>query len=121
MKLDNDCIRDILLYIEENTTDENCFVSVNKLKSDLSKYSSDTINYHIRQIHQANLVDTVGYGDGVPQDISNLSWEGNIYIANIRDNKVWSIVKEKTKNVASVSFPIIIELAKEAAKKYVGL
>jgi hypothetical protein len=112
MKLDNDCIRDILLYIEEVTTDKLPFVSVDSLKSELKKYSSDTINFHIRQIDQAKLVDAVGYGDGVPQDISNLSWEGNAFIANIRDDKVWSKVKSLTKGLASISIQILNEYAK---------
>lgn len=121
MKLDNDCIRDILLYIEEHTTDECPIVSADDLKSELQKYSSDTINYHIRQIHQAKLVDTVCYGDGVPQDISNLSWEGNTYVANIRDNKIWLNVKEKTKGLSSVAFSILVECAKQEVKRHLSL
>lgn len=121
MRLDHDCIRDILLYIEENTTDEHCFVNCEKLIGDLFKYDEDTINYHVRKIHQAGLVDTVSYGDGVPQDISSLSWDGHSYVDNIRDNKVWSAVKERTKGLASVTFSIIVECAKSEVKKLLHL
>lgn len=115
MRLDNDCIRDILIYVEKHTTYRQPFVSVKDLKYELQKYSSDTINYHISQIHQARLVDTVKYGENVPVDISNLSWEGNAYIANIRDDKVWSKIKFLIKGISSISMPVLIEYAKTVA------
>jgi hypothetical protein len=121
MRLDPDCIRDILLYIEEHTTDANPFVSTDELKSNLNKYNSDKINYHIRQIDQAGLVDSVDYAEGVPQDISSLSWEGNAYIANIRDDNIWAKVKGRIKGLPSVAFSILIECAKEEVKKYIHL
>ncbi|WP_123053126.1 DUF2513 domain-containing protein [Clostridium sp. JN-1] len=119
MRLNNDCIRDILLYIEEHTTDEYPFVSVSDLKSKLQKYSSDVINYHVRQIDQANLVNSVSYADDAPQDIAGLSWEGNIYISNIRDDKVWSKLKDATKHLASVSLPVLIEKAPDIVKHFI--
>ncbi|MDP4144133.1 MAG: DUF2513 domain-containing protein [Bacillota bacterium] len=119
MRLDHDCIREILLYIEKNTTDEFCCVSAQDLRSKLQpKYSEDTINYHVRKIHQACLVDDVFYAENAPQDISCLSWEGHEYIDNIRDNKVWSNVKEKTKTLASASLPILAEYAKKEIFKF---
>ena len=121
MKLNNDCIRDILLYIEKVTTDENPVVSVDNLKLELHKYSSDTINFHIRQIHQAKLVDSVMYADDEPQEVSNLSWEGNSYVVNIRDDKIWSNVKNKTKGLSSVAFSILVECAKQEVKKLLYL
>lgn len=120
MKLNHDCIRDILLFIEENVTEENDCVDVSNLTESLkSKYDIDTIYYHIRQIHKAGLVDDVSYGDGNPMFISDLSWEGHSYVDNIRDNKVWAKVKEKTKGIASASLPVLIEYAKMAVISYI--
>lgn len=119
MRLNHDCIRDILLYIEKHTTDQLPIVSTENLIVDLQKhYDADTINYHIRQIHKGNLVDNVFYAEGVPQDICDLSWEGRKYVDNIRDPKVWMKLKEATKHLESVSLPIITAMAPEIIKHF---
>lgn len=119
MRLNHDCIRDILLYIEENTTYSNFSVIADDLMEYLnSKYDAETINYHIRQIHQAKLVDDVNYPEGLPHEISSLSWQGHEYIDNIRDNKVWKKLKDTSKNLASVSLPVLIKMAPDVIKTF---
>lgn len=117
MRLNNDCIRDILLYIERNTTDEMPFINAENLINDLQqKYDKGTINYHVRQIDKAGLVDDVYYSEDEPDTISDLSWEGHNFINNIRDNNVWSKLKESTKHLGSVSLPVLIEKAPDIIK-----
>lgn len=118
MKLNNDCIRDILLYVEKNTTYEYPFASVEDLISRLTQYDKDTINYHIRKAHQGGLIDAINYRDGVPLDISFLSWKGHEYIDTIRDGKVWEKLKDSTKNIASVSLPLLVKLAEDVIKSF---
>ena len=50
MKLNPDCIRDILLYVELNS-DLRHFISISpsNLPTELEKYSSDEVMYHIKQ------------------------------------------------------------------------
>lgn len=119
MRLNHDCIRDILLYIEENTTDELDTLSSSDLISNLqSKYNEDTINYHLRKIHTAGLVDDILYSEGIPHCISSLSWEGHAYVDNIRDDKVWKKLKDISKSITSVSLPILIETAADVVKSF---
>lgn len=119
MRLNHDCIRDILLYIEKNTTDEIGTIDAETLISDLScKYDEGTINYHVRQIHKANLVDDVFYADDVPDTICGLSWDGHCYMDNIRDNKVWDKLKELSEGVSSIGLPVLIEYAKREVLKF---
>lgn len=97
MRLNYDCIRDILLTIEEVTTFDKNFEfyrdSDNLL---LSKYQPEEILYHIKQLNLAGLL----YGHGHMQDgdiiIDDLSWEGHDFLNNIRNQDVWN----KTKNLA---------------------
>lgn len=110
MRLNNDCIRDVLLYIEDNTDYKKRFINIDKLLTDLD-YDENTLFYHISMISQANLVDKVVYADNKPISTSSLSWNGHQYLDNIRDDKVWSMVKDKTKNLASVSLNVLIPLA----------
>lgn len=120
MRLNYDCIRDILLYIEDNTDYENDYVSSDELLTNLS-YDKNTLFYHIDMIYQAELVDNVCFGDDEPQIISKLSWEGHQYLDNIRDNGIWKIVKEKTNSVGSLSLKLLIPLAESVIKQKLGL
>lgn len=118
MRLNHDCLRDILLYIEENTSDKVNTISIKKLISDLPEYDKDTIFYHIRQIGNAGLVDHVGYGEGLPIDTTCLSWQGHEYVDNIRDNKIWSKIKSSTKGFASISMPLLVKYAETVAMSF---
>lgn len=118
MKLNNDCIRDILLFIESNTDFEKLFIDPDALVNSLQSYDKNTIYYHIRMISQANLVDNVLFAGNEPYTISSLSWEGHQYLDNIRDDKVWKLLKEKTNQLSSVSLKILISLAPKLIEKY---
>lgn len=116
MRLNNDCIRDILLYVEKNTTYEYPFISAEDLISRLKEYDEDTINYHITKAHQGGLIDVINYRNKVPLDVSFLSWKGHEYIDAIRDDKVWEKLKNSTKDIASVSLPILVKLSEDVIK-----
>jgi hypothetical protein len=120
MRLNHDCIRDILLFVEENVNQENNGVKVSHLISAMqTKYDEYTINYHIIQLNDANLFKHVIITDGaIPLFITDLSYEGHEYMDNIRDNKIWSNVKAKTKGLSSVAFSILVECAKQEVKNY---
>lgn len=117
MRLNNDCIREILLYIEENTTYTKSAINVDNLVNNLN-YDEETIFYHVSLISQANLVDRVTFADNRPFFISKLSWEGHQYIDNIRDTKAWTFIKSKTEKLSSISLSLLIQLAPELIKQY---
>lgn len=110
MRLDHDCIRDILLYIEENTSYENsiCFDDICSFFS--VKYSEDVILYHVDKITEANFVSTF-YASDAPQEISSLTWTGHEYLDNIRDKSVWEKLKQS--GLSSMSLDIAKDLAQE--------
>lgn len=120
MRLNYDCIRDILIYIEDNTDYENEYVSSDELLTNLS-YDKNTLFYHVDMISQAELVDDVFYAEDEPQEVSRLSWEGHQYLDNIRDNGIWKIVKEKANSVGSLSLKLLIPLAESVIKQKLGL
>lgn len=105
MKLDHDCVRDILLWLEENCQ----FAGPQRPKTVVqelsSKYEASQIKYCIQLLTQIGYINggitiaPAGPGHVVvePHDIQNLTWEGHEYLDTIRDSTVW----EKTKDVAS--------------------
>ena len=118
MKLNINCIRDILLTVEKNCDFETPW-EYQEDSSDsefLSNYSHEEIVYHISQAEKSDLIDGVDYFEcGSDIYISDLTPKGHEFLANIRNDTVWKKVLSKA---SGASLPIIIEVAKEAAKKY---
>ena len=113
MKLNIDCIRDILLTIEEKTGYDNPMI-YNPTMADyklLNNYDWQEIMYHIIQCKNANLIDCdePDLYDNVL--IRDLTIEGHKFIANIRDNNNWNKVKGIAKNAGSFSIDVIKDIA----------
>ncbi len=122
MRLNYNCIRDILLYVEDNTTFENNAIDATELTDYFKdKYEVGTIYYHIKMIAQANFVDDVTWSNGEPEDISCLSWEGHQYLDSIRDDSIWQSVTEKIKPLKSIPLEMIVPIATEFIKQKLGM
>ena len=99
MRLNPDCIRDILLETETGS-----FRIMSSLRhketpfSDyefLNKYSFDEVSYHLNLCELMNFVKlskALGY-----TDVIDLNPEGHFFLADIRDSNIWN----KTKSTAS--------------------
>ena len=114
MKLNPDCIRDILLTIEEVTDylNEWTFDSKSMNAPLLSKYSYDEIVYHISQCDKAGLIDgSKIYFGACAGVVSDLSPYGHQFLADIRSDNVWHNVKEVSKKVGSNSLQAIMQIA----------
>ena len=121
MRLNIECVRDILLFIEKSTDNDSLSVSSEKIISALTDYSNSDIYYHIRQIHKYKYVDNVFYADNEPLIIGGLTPDGRDFVDNIRDNKVWSYTKKALSSISSVSLPILGSLAEKQVSKILGL
>ena len=111
MRLNPDCIRDILIYIESKTDSEIDCVDFEELVSALYNYDENTLHYHVNQISNFNLVHDVFYADNKPNFISDLSPEGHEFLANIRSNTNWNKIKKTYNKVGSESLGAIKEIA----------
>jgi len=117
MKLNMDCIRDILITVEEHSD----FYNQTEYKAEepfetLSAYSHEEIIYHIRQCDNYGLIYEVHYYDGgAHADILDLTPSGHDFLANIRNSSVWKKVLSKA---ASASLPVLMEVAKETAMSH---
>jgi len=117
MKLNHDCIRDIILFIEDTTTASIPYVLVINIQNHLNSiYDNETINYHVLFIGSAHLVEKVSVADNnIPLTVWDLTPLGHDYAGNIRDTKVWSKLKSVTSKLASISLPVLIEKSSEIA------
>ncbi len=111
MRLNPDCIRDILLYVEENIDSKKIAVSTETLINSLTSYDENTIHYHVQQIDKFNFVDRVAYGSGIPILIFDLSPNGHEFLAHIRSNNNWNKTKDIAKNIGVTSLDAFIQIA----------
>lgn len=113
MKLNIDCIRDILLTIEEETGYEK-YMTYNPNQQNyklLNNYEGNEIMYHILQCKNANLIECEKIDLAGNVLIKDLTIEGHKFIANIRENNNWNKVKDISKKVGAASIDVIKDIA----------
>jgi len=126
VKLNYDCIRDILLTIEEipNRKDELILANFKSYKK-LSKYNEDEIQYNALKLLQEEYVTGLKIsGDNTTTVLflTDLTWSGHELLNNIRSETVFNQTKEKIiKSVGSASLTIFQQLASAIVLKTLGL
>ncbi len=114
MKLNQDCIRDLLLYLEENLTYDN-FITINSIK--IKDYSSIDLIYTADKLIEAGYLECIrrhSLDDECPTIIAkSITYKGHQFLDNIRDDKVFV----KTKSVLSSLKFVSIEVFSETASK----
>ena len=113
MKLNPDCIRDTLLYLEENLT-------VNLAKKNFEPIQLETIQEHFADTYDAEDVWYTIYnllqvrfieGDVAKAGsmkmfwcpIENITWQGHQFLNTIRPKTIWEATKDKAKQIGGMS------------------
>lgn len=114
MKLNPDCIRDILFEIEDVTTFDNCFEYYPESHPEsgrLSEHSVDEIVYHIRQCDLHGLLYRTDSDMQGNVSVMDLSPAGHDFIANIRSESIWNDVKSVGTTVGAKSINALTQIA----------
>lgn len=123
MKLNYDCIRDVLLYLEENLRlDENLSfqtISFDKLypAESLASYSREDIFYTLYNLDEVGFIDAeIQYGNDGPYYayVENITYAGHEFLSVIRPKKVWDKTKSFLSQIGTASIPIILEYASKS-------
>lgn len=111
MKLIHECVRDIMLDLEENLT-LNGSIDSNKLESRLSSYSHSDIYYNCQKLKKAGYIKVEFFLDS-SYCVTNITYNGHLFLDTIRDDGIWKKIKSKTSKLASVSLPILQQVGTE--------
>lgn len=114
MKLNPDCIRDILLSVEAATDSERVFryTAGKDNHKHLSKYTHNEIYYHMRQCSAAGLLDGFTPCDGgTLVIIGDLTPDGHEFLANVRKDSIWNSIKEVSGKIGSNSLGALMQIA----------
>ena len=119
MKLDPDCIRDVLLYLEENLSYnhdsngsiEHNSITMHKISEDLHNekgYEIDDVNYSIEKLLEIRYIipatELRGHNNSILYcPIYDISYIGHIFLGTIRPKSIWEATKTKAKQIGGIS------------------
>lgn len=114
MKLNPDCIRDLLLEIEDKSPDihsEIVFYTDTREEGRLARYSFSEIEYHLNQCwlsgyfatYKTDIVDNIHVG--------YLSPAGHQFLADVRSDSVWNHTKAIAGKIGSYSLDVLSKIA----------
>lgn len=116
MKLNPDCVRDTLLYLEENLA-LNCknntfeFITLDQLTTGMlekyNQYTEEDIWYTVYNLKQVRFIEgrikDAGNQKMMFCDIENISWSGHQFLSTVRPDSIWEATKNKAKEIGGMS------------------
>ncbi len=119
MTLDADCLRDVLIYLEDNLTlsDNGVYnnISTYTICGGLSdKYTHPQIRYTVDRLEEAGFIKTCfnGVKDGAKiKQVYAITYEGHIFLDSIKPASAWSKIKSIASKIGYVSVPILSNAA----------
>lgn len=114
MKIDNECVRNILFAIEEKSSFKHpCrLIFLCSKEPKLSLYDDDKIDYHLRYMEMKGLIYNPTDYDKDGYDLTPL---GHEFAANIRDESNWNKIKGISANIGFASLKVITAIAEGVA------
>lgn len=110
MKLNPDCIRDILLCVEAVEFDEP--IEFSEIVEKLDKYEVEEVLYHINQCEYNNFFTKINhFAQSYNGRIFDLTPKAHEFLANIRSDNVWNKIKEKALKAGSIALPVLQKVA----------
>lgn len=112
MKLDIDCVRDVLLEFEELPF--GCHTPCD-FPNSISKYGDNTVEYTLSKLQEGGFItaNISKMQDGSPNflGIYDITFSGHQFLETIRNNKVWGKTKNVAGKVGCNAFSIITQIA----------
>lgn len=128
MKLDIDCMRDVLGYLIDNLVIESdefsyekrfAYIDMKELyDSDGLAYNDNTIFYSVYNLRQCNYIDAKPIGvESRPSNmhIYNVTYAGHQFYETIRDKTVWEKTKSAAKTAGNQSLKMLGSIAEHFA------
>ncbi|MBS1063604.1 DUF2513 domain-containing protein [Gluconobacter wancherniae] len=115
MRRDMDLVRQLLLKLEsiKKGPHEVFLLSGNSEVVAVEGRTSDEIYFHLTKIEEAGFLERVGGGAMTAVSFRALSWKGQEFLDNIREDSIWQKTKEKA---GSASFDVLSAIAKAILK-----
>lgn len=142
MKLNIDCVRDIMLWVESVTTptafaqyvdvdmvEANSFMYLSESEKPapdslqlnlLENYSNEELVYHINYCLEADLLTQIQSNDAAVIIIKDLTPNGHEFIGNIRDAKSFQAVKKICKLIGVETVKSVVSISSQNTFQNIG-
>ena len=113
MMINFDCVRDVLLYIEENN-DFDKYINSNEVIDNLkNKYSYKEIMYTINQLHLNKFINIIDASciDRSQYIIKCITPNGHDFICEIKNKSNWNKIKNIAKKLGKTSINGLFQTA----------
>ncbi|QHM55684.1 DUF2513 domain-containing protein [Leuconostoc mesenteroides] len=111
MRLNQDAVRDILLFVESNLEFNKFFNLKDFYEAEtLKKYDNDTIKYTLLKLSETDYLHSnplISNNDLRDFSTGMLTWEGHEFLDTVRDKEVWSKTKAVSSKLESVSIGML--------------
>lgn len=125
MKLNHECVRSIMLELEEKLTLEQNLYLPQLLELETSKkYGKDTSVYTVLKLIEADFINgsrKFASDKIIHVGVSSITWDGHEFLDNIRDKNVWEKTKEKASGFNTISISILSGIAQSYISSKLGL
>lgn len=114
MKLNVDCMRDVLGYLQDMPL--NAYKNVNELCSELTAYDHDDVQYTCLKLYEAGMISVVTMDtDNIPlpniEYIYDITYQGHQFWAKIKDESRWKGIKKVLPTIRDYSIDAINAVA----------
>jgi len=119
MRRDLDLVRAILIAIENSD-----HVPLGWVDIDVRGHDPDTISYHLAIMNEGGLIEAkdLSSDDGYEWKPVRLTWAGHEFLANAKDEGIWSTTKKLAgEGLKSISFGVFQDLLAAVVRQHLGL
>ena len=109
MRLNPDCIRDIILHIEENSTLHSLFER-SVIHDALSNYDAHVIDYHVVYLSEAKYIKGLQRFLGGDYILQDLTPDGHKFAQDIRNDNIWEKTKSKANAIGAFSLDTLQQI-----------
>lgn len=126
MKLNTDCVRDVLLELESFPLGQ---YSVNSFVNTVSKYGLETTHYTLTKLAEAKYINAeyLQTMDGRIHlaSVYDLTFAGHEFLSSVRSPGIWERLKDAASDGGTACVQVIgeiaVEILKEQIKQKIGL
>lgn len=122
MKLNHECVRDVLMYLEkqdyfvasDNYIADFAPISIEQIVAELPDYTQEEIFYTAFNLAQAGYIDALCEDSDFSvchYDINYITFQGHEFLERIKDDSHWSSVKKGLSAVRDYSLSAIGSIA----------
>nr|DAN31567.1 MAG TPA: YjcQ protein [Caudoviricetes sp.] len=113
MKLNPDCMRDILIFAESIPYGRQSDIN---LMCEQLPYTYEELDYTTVKLYEAGLIDayvgpTLNHAGNTTSRINGLTFNGHQLLANIRNEKIWEPTKSIAKEIGATSIQALTQIA----------